>query len=404
MLRPRGSGAARLFSTTAALRTGQRRIQPFRKRALNVEKSSLLVPGPKYQLMEMDPDDRIDWREIDAELQGKTAGELVHDVTQYPENVLMPLFAGNLVSMQNRKGRSFTIPAHYVLRAGDLLGIPKVLPLHLSARLTGDAVVPRKKLSLDEIKLVRSWVLFKNDDCIVLNKPPAVPCEPSRGTALSVFDLLPGLQYSSDEMPKLATSLEKDASGCLVIARTKKGLRHLNKFLRVPRAPSFCYWAAIARKPKVRQGRVEMNLELEKSAAGDRVVVRMEKGPTTVTSRLEYSVISESKHGPAWVSFYPLTLRRNEIRIAASMILKAPILGDTKYGGDAALPYDNLRVLVGKASSKLSLHLHCHQVSLPYETLNSQRIVVQAPAPPHMRSMWQFMGWDPKYRDPYLNW
>eukprot|EP01059_Diplonema_ambulator_P035360 TRINITY_DN8284_c0_g1_i4.p1 TRINITY_DN8284_c0_g1~~TRINITY_DN8284_c0_g1_i4.p1 ORF type:complete len:363 (+),score=89.55 TRINITY_DN8284_c0_g1_i4:134-1222(+) len=362
-----------------------------------------MVPAPKYQVMEMEPDERIDWKEVTNHDEGMTAMEMVHTATSYPPDVLMPLFRNKSIILQSRHGRTYPVPPGYHLQAGDILGIPKQLPDYLYNRLEGNTR-PIRKLSLAETKLVRSWELFRTDECIVINKPPGVACDPSRGSGLTVHDLLPGLMYDYDEMPKMCTKLEKEASGCMVLSRNKAGFNLMSRRLRVARAPSFCFWAAVAKKPKPASGRITMNLDIEKKASGDRVVIRMEESHTTQKSTVEYSVVSESKLGPAWVSFYPLTSRRNEMRIASSMVLKAPILGDYKYGGDVAVPREQLARLLGKGRNDLDLHLHCHQVSLPYEDLGGRRRVITAPLPPHMKALWDFMLWDPNYKDPYLAW
>ena len=163
------------------------------------------------------------------------------------------------------------------------------------------------------------------------NTPNNTAC---RGSGLSIHDLLEGLKYSMNEKPSFMNKLEKDMSGVIVLARSPSARRHLKKYLRVPRVPSFCFWAAVSSKPKIRRGRVEMNLEMESGAAGDRVVVRLQPTPSSHQARLEYSTVSETtglKVTPSWVSFYPLSGKRNEIRIASSMVLHTPILGDVKY-------------------------------------------------------------------------
>ena len=67
------------------------------------------------------------------------------------------------------------------------------------------------------------------------------------------------------------------------------------------------------------------------------------------------------------------------------------------------MPYGELDRLMGKFENQLPLMLHCRQVSLPYESLTSSRKVVAAELPDHMKSIFTFMMWDEKHRDPFLH-
>eukprot|EP01060_Flectonema_neradi_P041703 TRINITY_DN9988_c0_g1_i3.p1 TRINITY_DN9988_c0_g1~~TRINITY_DN9988_c0_g1_i3.p1 ORF type:complete len:433 (+),score=70.24 TRINITY_DN9988_c0_g1_i3:134-1432(+) len=390
----------RLYSGLA-----QRKIPEWRVKGIDVTRSQLLVPGPAYEKVKIQKDDKIDWKEVGDADRGKKVLTLVKEITGYPEDVIVPLFKRDLISFCTKQGRwTKGAPALKEVEPGDIIGIPKMLPDYLWKRLQGETT-PSYKPSLEEVKLVRSWVAFKNEDCIVLNKPPGVACAPHKGSGLTIHDLLDGLKYSMKNRPFFMNKLEKDMSGCVVLARTESARRHLKKYLRVPRVPSFCFWAVVTSKPKIRRARVEMNLEMISGPSGDRVTVRLEPTPSSHQSKLEYNVVSDEgrhKDAPSWVSFYPLTGKRNEIRIASSMVLHTPILGDVKYGGDAALPTAQLSMIMGRSKHQLPMMLHCAQVSLPYEDKKGQRVVIQVPLPPHMQSFWTIMNWDQNYPDPYI--
>eukprot|EP01059_Diplonema_ambulator_P035359 TRINITY_DN8284_c0_g1_i3.p1 TRINITY_DN8284_c0_g1~~TRINITY_DN8284_c0_g1_i3.p1 ORF type:complete len:159 (+),score=22.33 TRINITY_DN8284_c0_g1_i3:28-504(+) len=78
------------------------RLPAHRRRAVDVVKSHLMVPAPKYQVMEMEPDERIDWKEVTNHDEGMTAMEMVHTATSYPPDVLMPLFRNKSIILQSR--------------------------------------------------------------------------------------------------------------------------------------------------------------------------------------------------------------------------------------------------------------------------------------------------------------
>ena len=146
-----------------------------------------------------------------------------------------------------------------------------------------------------------------------------------------MFDLLPGLRYTKNQDPVFVSLLEKDVSGCVVLARSSDARRHLQKHLREVRVPTFAYWGIISHKPKTTQGKVNMHLELHRGGGGDRTLVRAEATKLSQPCKMEFNVVSPSSHGVAWASFYPIKHARHDIRIASSVVLKAPIVGDTMY-------------------------------------------------------------------------
>eukprot|EP01063_Lacrimia_lanifica_P011342 TRINITY_DN18147_c0_g1_i2.p2 TRINITY_DN18147_c0_g1~~TRINITY_DN18147_c0_g1_i2.p2 ORF type:complete len:416 (+),score=133.77 TRINITY_DN18147_c0_g1_i2:73-1320(+) len=406
MLAPARAAArgARHFSGTAVVAAGKRPPPaPYAARGVGRVRSELMVPAPKVRVELMEPDDQLDWREAQRSDDGKTAFEVASEVTGFPENVLMPLFKREMFMVTNRHGAVFPASAGYRLTNGDHLGIPKAMPEYLHRRLTNDTPA-KKKLSLAEVKLIRSMIIHKNPDCFVINKPPGAPCEPSRGSGLSIYELLDGLKFNDADEPMIVNQLEQEVSGCMVIARNKEAHRYLKKELFNPRFPFFCFWGVIGKKPKGRRqrGRVQMHLEVNRSAAGDRVVVRVEPTPATQTAKLEYAVVSDSTEGPAWVSFYPITQRRHEMRIAASMVLKSPIIGDKKYGGNSTEVTRSLALFAGEHSNNMPLHMHCHMVVLPFEDNKGLRETIVAPLPKHMDILYKFLGWNRKMKDPYL--
>eukprot|EP01062_Namystynia_karyoxenos_P007333 TRINITY_DN12587_c0_g1_i1.p1 TRINITY_DN12587_c0_g1~~TRINITY_DN12587_c0_g1_i1.p1 ORF type:complete len:434 (+),score=97.40 TRINITY_DN12587_c0_g1_i1:111-1412(+) len=391
-----------LSGTRALLRIAGQRLPPEHKRGSpDVVRQRLLVPTAAWQQKPIEVDDRTDWRPMSQEKTGVMVATLLEEDFGLPPAVAKPLCNRKYVLIQDKFGRVQPCSPGRRIADGDIVGVPKVLPEGLWLRLKGE-VPARRKLSLAEVEMVRGWVLFKNEYCIVINKPPGVACESHRGTGLSVDDLLDGLCYTNKERPVIVSKLEREASGCLILARNPRGFAHLKRFLVVPRAPSFCFWCAIAHKPKVRQARIEMHLDMSTSVSGERVIVRKEKTATSQRAVMEFTTVVARKRGPAWVSFYPLTLRRHQFRIAASVALEAPVLGDALYGGDKAFPHQEMGEVWDGLRNQAPLHLHCRQVSLPFEDMHMRRIVVQAPMPRHMETTWQWMGWDPKYNDPYI--
>jgi 23S rRNA pseudouridine955/2504/2580 synthase len=68
-----------------------------------------------------------------------------------------------------------------------------------------------------------------------------------------------------------------------------------------------------------------------------------------------------------------------------------PILGDGKYGGAAA------HALGGAAARQLQLHARSLEIPHPA----GFTLKVTAPLPPHMKRMWEFLGFAGDAPDPF---
>ena len=84
----------------------------------------------------------------------------------------------------------------------------------------------------------------------------------------------------------------------------------------------------------------------------------------------------------AWVALRPVTGRTHQLR-AHLAHLGTPIVGDFKYGGEAA-----------KGLGELQDRLHLHARSIDIAHPEGGRLRVTAPLPPHMVHAWRLFGFD----------
>ena len=82
------------------------------------------------------------------------------------------------------------------------------------------------------------------------------------------------------------------------------------------------------------------------------------------------------------------TGRTHQLRVHCAA-LGTPILGDGKYGGQAAF-------LAAEGLSR-KLHLHAREIVIPHPRGGVLRVT--APLPEHMRRTWAFFGFDPDRTD-----
>ncbi len=237
-------------------------------------------------------------------------------------------------------------------------------------------------LSEHEIEEVRSWVLYKDEDVIVLNKPAGLPTQGGTGIKRHLDGLLHALKFEKTEKPKLCHRLDKDTSGVLLLARSTGAAAKLTKTFKTKEARKL-YWALTVKAPNPKEGKIFQPIAKYHSHHGERMVIDADEGKD---ARTLFRTIESTGNAAAWVALEPLTGRTHQLRVHCAY-LKTPIQGDGKYGGQEAY-------LTGDGVSK-KMHLHARRLQVPSPD-GVGVIDIVAPLPDHMLRSWDFFGFDPK--------
>lgn len=237
---------------------------------------------------------------------------------------------------------------------------------------------PKPKLDDKTIRMMRDCVLYKDDDVIVLNKPPGLAVQGGTGMADKHIDaFLDALKFDRDDRPRLVHRLDKDTSGVLLLGRSANATAKLAAAFK-SRSARKCYWALVVGVPKIRQGRIDAALAKAPGRTGERMEVDEEDGKRAVTW---YRVVDSLQRTTAWLEMEPRTGRTHQLR-AHCALLETPILGDGKYGGQGAF-------VTGTGISR-KLHLHARAIKIPHPKGGILEIV--APLPEHMTKSFDFFG------------
>lgn len=228
---------------------------------------------------------------------------------------------------------------------------------------------------------LRARVLYEDARVIVLDKPDGLAVQGGPGITTHLdgaLDALAGDGAKGGERPRLVHRLDRDTSGVLVLARDAPAAAFLARAFR-GRDVAKTYWAVVVGEPEHRGGRIEMALAREQGARGERTVPAT-KGSDSVRAVTDYDVLDAAKRRAALLELRPVTGRTHQLRVHCAEALRCPILGDGKYGGQAA----HLEGLDG------ALHLHARALSLPHP--DGGTLEVAAAAPAHMAATMGFLG------------
>lgn len=231
--------------------------------------------------------------------------------------------------------------------------------------------IQHQEISFKDAEFIEKMVIYKDDKIIVLNKPSGLAVQGGTNTSRHVDGMLEALKFGYEEKPKLVHRIDKDTSGILVLARTRKMADVLTKAFR-EHSLRKTYLALTRGVPNQEFG--EIKAPLEKMDGRVQVV---EGGKPAIT---EYEVVDRVGDKYALIAASPLTGRTHQIRAHLEFI-GAPIWGDDKYFGTER---DKNKLLANK------LHLHAYKIDL--SSVYGKKMVVKAKLPDYFKESLKLLG------------
>ena len=175
--------------------------------------------------------------------------------------------------------------------------------------------------------MFKDRVLFIDGEAIVIDKPAGLPVDRPRDRSESLEDLLGELTFGFQRLPLPVHRLDRDTSGCLLLARNPKAHKRFQQAFEAGTVTKR-YVAVLDGMPEDDAG--EIDLPLIKTSTVE-AGWRMRGDPAGRAARTRWKVLARDK-GRALITFYPETGRTHQIRVHAAEGLGIPILGDPVYG------------------------------------------------------------------------
>lgn len=257
------------------------------------------------------------------------------------------------------KGR---IKPDYRLKTGDCVRIP---PVRLSEKKPG-------KPADHVLKKLAESIIYEDKRLLVLNKPDGMAVHGGSGLSFGIIEAMRALRPDAPYL-ELVHRLDRDTSGCLILAKKRSALRLLHELLRENKMDK--YYLALLKGSWPGGDRL-LNFPLRKNVlrSGERIVRVSDDGKQARSLFCPLQVRQEA----SLMEIKLETGRTHQIRVHAAHS-NHPIAGDEKYGDES---YNKL--MKQKGLKRLFLHAQRLEFVMPDD---GQVIKLTAPLPEDLQAV-----------------
>ena len=242
------------------------------------------------------------------------------------------------------------------LQEGDILRVP---PVRISEP---SEAKPSEKLQ----HVLKDAVVYESDQLLVVNKPSGLAVHGGSGLSLGLIEALRAMDGAPPYL-ELVHRLDRDTSGCVMVAKKRSMLKHIQQLLTTGRGVDKRYLALVKGAWSKRKTRVDAPLRKNELQSGERVVRVLPDGKPSLT---EFRVITRYDKATL-VEARPITGRTHQIRVHA-LHAGHPLVCDDKYGDDE---FD--KEMKSQGFKRLFLHAASLSLKLP----DGRTLQVEAPLP-----------------------
>ncbi len=304
----------------------------------------------------------VQWLEISSEQAGQRIDNfLLRHLKGVPKSRIYRLLRKGEVRVNRARKRP-----DYRLQAGDQLRVPPVRQAERQPGTPPSGILER----------LSAAILYEDERLLVLDKPSGIAVHGGSGQSFGVIEGLRALRPKAPFL-ELVHRLDRDTSGCLMIAKKRSELRTLHELLRSGKVEK--RYLLLARGNWQRgPHRIDEPLKKNQLRGGERLV---QVDPEGKQARTHFRFL-EACPGSSLMEAELKTGRTHQIRVHA-MHAGHPLAGDSKYGDS-----EWNRALRSQGLKRLFLHAHF----VAFQDMERAReIEVSAPLSDDLRKLIQQM-------------
>ncbi len=296
--------------------------------------------------------DRVQYLEINADQAGQRIDNfLLSRLKGVPKSRVYRLLRKGEVRVN--KGR---IRPEYRLIEDDVVRVP---PIRISKQSPAS---PGRSLR----GILAESILLETEEFLVINKPFGLAVHGGSGINLGVIESLRAMREPHAYL-ELAHRLDRDTSGCLLIAKSRRVLKHLQDQMR-QRSMDKRYITLVSGRWAKERREVNAPLLKQTVASGERIVRANSEGKPSLT---RFKLLKHYANA-SLLEVKLETGRTHQIRVHCQLV-GHPLAGDPKYGNESF--NETLRHIGLKR-----LFLHAAELAFT-SPATGERVKVQAPLP-----------------------
>lgn len=284
---------------------------------------------------------------------------LARHLKDVPRSLIYRILRIGEVRVNGRRARP-----EYRLSEGDRIRLP---PLQREER--GAPKQPSKSLR----DFIADTIIYEDRELIVVNKPAGVAVHGGSGLSFGVIEALRALHPELKELD-LVHRLDRETSGCLLIAKRRSALRELHALLR-ERQMEKTYLALVVGHWPFGTKTIDLPVKTNLKQGGERIVRVHAEGQEAIST---FTPVQHFRKLASLLSVSIGTGRTHQIRVHAAHA-GYPIAGDEKYG-------DREKDSKLKEYGLQRMFLHAHSLSFPRPGMR-EPFTITAPLPPELQAV-----------------
>lgn len=307
---------------------------------------------------------KVHFVEVDAEHAGQRLDNfLITRLKGVPKTMIYRIIRKGEVRINKGRVKQTTR-----LVKGDLIRIP---PIRMTEKVAPDVQAKR-------YNFLNKAVLFEDDALLVLNKPAGMAVHAGSGIKIGIIEALRAVRTDIHYL-ELAHRLDRQTSGCLVLAKKSSALKALNEdfknnSLKNKRLDKR-YLSLLKGRWQFGERRVTKNLNTNAKRHSERHVIVDANGSYASSIFKPISIADQA----SLLEVKLLTGRTHQVRVHA-LSEDHPVAGDERYGD---LSFNKML----KQEHNLSrLFLHAAQLGFVHP-ISQQKLKIAAPLPDDLVSV-----------------
>ena len=230
------------------------------------------------------------------------------EILNLPNSLIQKLLRKNKIKVNNKK-----IKSSFRLTEGDnvsIFNLSSYKPTNFKKKIK---YLPSKK----EKNSFEDFVIFNNEDYIVINKPRSIAVQSGTNNLKNIIDILKKTKYFQFSKPYIVHRLDKETSGIFLVAKNRKAAQFFTSLFRIRKIHK-TYLALV-------KGQVPTNLKKMED-----ILEYYENNKKIKLRAITFLKVLKFNDRYSLLELNPKTGRKHQLRKQLYM-RGFPIVGDNKY-------------------------------------------------------------------------